>query len=193
MNDKNYPPEVETVDTTTTQVGDKIQTTSTNAGSILLNLGSLRRDVSILFTDTSLTFSNIKQNGSTGRIGGTAFTIKNSGGAAPKNYRQSILDASPGGLKGRGGAEAVIFAGGKNDATFTGLVTARGPVAIFSGSETDGTTLKEDEVYTSIIESDQSLLFRLNNILTGETARGGQGFLVSNLDNYSPYVTDSYY
>jgi len=198
--DKNYPPEVTTFDTTYVGSGSNRVSTSTNSGRILMNLGGIRTaideynrkgSISLLFTDTTLKFSNIKQSGTSGRIGKTAFGIVNSGAEVDKLFTHVTMFGSKAGSKGDGFAEQEIFAGGRNNATFDGFFSAIGPGLIKIGSET--IELSQDEIFTKGLNSSDKYVIKNKVVLLGTTKQDAIGFMTSNLDNYSPFVTGYYY
>jgi hypothetical protein len=209
---KNAPPSITTFDTTTIGEGTNTETTSTNSGTILFNYGagrtaSTRPDatffgvgsVEILLSDTTLTIGSatrlIKQNGSTGRIGKTFFEIEETGQEYDLMFSRRTLTNEPAGKEGGGQGEQIIFAGGKNNQNFTGLLSARGPGQLHVGS-TFSTNLTFEEYFTSELDSSEPYAIKNIAILTGQpdgNVLGGQGFTTTDLNNYNPYQTGQYF
>ena len=112
---KQFPPILEFTQTTTTE-GET--STTTTDGTFITGLGSIRPFISLMFTDTSFTISNFKQNEDSGVANNRAFTIQETGADTDINY---IEDER---LMFNTGVGGIEFVGGKNNIASRGFLTA---------------------------------------------------------------------
>jgi len=135
---KQFPPILKSSGTTT-EGDSSAPSTTTTSGTYISGLGSIRRHISLMFTDSTFKIPNFQQSGDTGRANGAAFTVDEEGGIADINYRQSDKRLFRG----------VMFIGGKNNVETNGILTAEGYGKFKIGSET--ITLSSNETFSTLI------------------------------------------
>ena len=126
---KDFPPILES-STTLSTTTDNDQTTSTSTtGTFTTALGSIRNRVFLMLTDSTFKIKDFfTQNGSTGKVRKTNFTISEPGQNTDVNYIENSDEIRR--------STGVLFTGGINNVTSDGTLTVEGIGSFKIGSET---------------------------------------------------------
>ena len=181
--DKNFPPLISTFETTTQGDSDNSETTTTNSGMTLLNLGNVRSGIKLMFSDSTLTKGNIQQSGSTGKVADTKFfDIFETGQSNDLVYVDEEIFVEPGEFN----EIFEFFAGARDNFTHTGFLANTGAGKLVINGETS--TLTDNERFSSTLTSDEIFLIKDIPLMVGET-RQQAGAVQSDLNSFSPFNT----